>query len=400
MSTRKRSLSASSASRWFGCSASVDLVKNVPRAKDTEFSTGGTNAHQFAEECIALNVDPMTRIGDTIEVFNRFSKDNEGTTFAVTEDMATAVKVYTDWFDEMIEGVHDSNFDLEVDVDLSFIAPNMGSFIDCRIKYPFDTLIVADYKHGAGDLVSPRLNHQLLQYAIGACWSPEKQAFDKYEKIVIVIIQPRSWNSEEQIKEWVITFDELMEWVERFRASAIATVCTNNYNIGEWCKYCDAKAWCKENEKQLVPLTENINSVQVMALEKCLAVVVNEDRIKQLIKACKARVEIEVLDYRKKVPGFKVVKNKRSKKWLDPSDVARTLLDDYDERLLYKQPELNSPAQMIKSIGLEAVEPLLAPHRVTYTVAKSTDKRKEVDLDEIDPIENGGDDGLNISDAW
>lgn len=383
MAKRKLSLSASSADRWFTgrCPGSVQLARLCPRPKQNEYGKEGTNAHQLGEECIHNNVNPLDMVGEEVDEF--VFGNATGEVFVVTQDMAEAVQVYVDYITERIEGLHSSNWHLEKSCSLELIGGQDG-LIDALIMEPFDTIEIVDYKHGAGQLVDPFKNYQLLAYALGEYLEQHDQ---HYETCRITVVQPRAFDSHEAIKTWEFPFDELeSKWIPAFEKAIRHAKREDELDIkqGKWCKYCPCKAYnCpKFKTDQLPTVAAAGRDISNMPLEKVAKVAANEDLIKEFIKACQARIEMEMLDFKNPVSGFKIVKKKRSKKYRDDNLAARELLETFDEDTLFSK-KFKTPNQLIKLIGEEAIKPYLADHFTEYTIAQESDRRKAVDPDDI-----------------
>ena len=99
-------------------------------------------------------------------------------------------------------------------------------------------LCVADYKYGFG-LVEVKENWQLLSYAIGEVIR-RGQAFNE---IVLTIYQPRAHHEEGWVRDWIISYSELLRYKEKIelRMQEI-TDGKKDLQTGEHCKYCKGAA--------------------------------------------------------------------------------------------------------------------------------------------------------------
>lgn len=161
---------------------------------------------------------------------------------------------------------HASN-GIEIDDDMKFYAkqtveeiiPRAQSEILCETKVKWVTrsgiviqgssdicytlddnkiLCIDDFKYG-WNIVNVRENWQLLGYAIGEVIR-RQQAFDH---IILRILQPRPHHEDGTIREWKISYDQLLEYKEQIEkrmdqiAAGFAQLVT-----GSQCKYCPAAA--------------------------------------------------------------------------------------------------------------------------------------------------------------
>jgi hypothetical protein len=118
-----------------------------------------------------------------------------------------------------------------------------------------DTLYIDDLKYGWG-IVEVKGNWQLLGYAIGEVIR-RGQAF---KKIVLTIRQPRPHHELGPIREWVLTYDDLLQWKEKidYRLDQIANG-DQTLTTSDRCKYCPAGAVCPALSKAMYKSVEVVN---------------------------------------------------------------------------------------------------------------------------------------------
>lgn len=99
-------------------------------------------------------------------------------------------------------------------------------------------LCIEDLKYGYG-IVEVEENWQLLGYAIGEVIRLGRA----FEKISLKIHQPRAHHEDGSSREWLITYQELLEYKERIekRMEEIANG-DRTLQTSEHCKYCDGAA--------------------------------------------------------------------------------------------------------------------------------------------------------------
>ena len=115
--------------------------------------------------------------------------------------------------------------------------------VDATIAEPFGTLEVVDYKYGAGIVVEPEDNTQLLLYAIGAA-----HEFDyNFEDVKLTIIQPRAPHALGPIRSWTTSIENLKKWATVFRQAVIACEEPDApLKAGDHCRFCRAASTCPE----------------------------------------------------------------------------------------------------------------------------------------------------------
>lgn len=145
---------------------------------------------------------------------------------------------------EFIYGLHrkteGSEGMVETRVYLDFIHKEMFGTFDGAVVEHFGTLHVFDYKYGAGKMVSPKENLQMIFYAIGLAhryhWN--------FKRVRVWIIQPRIKGYDGPLF-WDVPILDLRTYVARFR-EAVERVERepDTYVEGTYCHWCKAKPVC------------------------------------------------------------------------------------------------------------------------------------------------------------
>ena len=99
-----------------------------------------------------------------------------------------------------------------------------------------------DYKHGKGVEVSAEGNTQLSLYSLGAL-----EIFDgiyDIDRVCVHIFQPRKSN----VVNSMMDKSDLYEWAdtELTQKAQLAYEGKGDFSCGEWCRFCKAKAECRE----------------------------------------------------------------------------------------------------------------------------------------------------------
>jgi hypothetical protein len=237
--------SASGSERWLNCPYSVAAEEKAPPSKDSFWSKEGTLAHECLEAKLSGKPYP--------------------TSFDVTEEMIghverAAAKV------RAILNSFGGRMLVEKRVWATFIHPEMFGTCDVIIAGNDRTLHIIDFKYGAGHVISPVKNTQLIQYALSAA---ESYDWD-FDRVKHWILQPRSgtdWH-----KSWTIPIEELMTFwlplwhkgVERVKRGS------DRPAPGSYCHWCRAKLTCPAktatrvekitNEFNQSPLTNEVQT--------------------------------------------------------------------------------------------------------------------------------------------
>lgn len=217
--------SASGSERWLNCPGSIALSEKAPPQKESSYAKEGTDAHTCFE-VIAKNPTkdvtkmlmrnfPNTMVRDALVSFNTMVKES---------DMQSS-------FD----------FLCETKVSLEFVEPDMFGTVDAAFVEHYGTLYVWDFKYGAGRVVEPDNNSQLIYYALGLA---HKFNFD-FEKVVIGVIQPRIIHKKGIARTWDISIPELRKWTDIFKEGVEAAKDPYaDLKLGRWCFFCPAQSIC------------------------------------------------------------------------------------------------------------------------------------------------------------
>lgn len=216
--------SASGSERWLNCPGSIALSQKVPPSPDTKWSIEGTTAHTVLETVMKNNGSKAV-IGILLKQYPKTMVDH-------------AVTTYLHIVDLMPEG---SQLLCETEVRLDFVEKGMFGTDDAAIIELFGTLWVIDYKYGAGRLVDPEENTQMIYYGLGLA-----HKFDfNFEKVRLAIAQPRIVHRDGFFRTWDISIKELKSWTGKFKEGVAA--CKDPFaplNPGRWCYFCPAQDIC------------------------------------------------------------------------------------------------------------------------------------------------------------
>ena len=231
MAVKHAVLSASSSERWLNCPPSARLCEAY-EDKGSDYAAEGTDAHALCEfrlkQALEIPAD------DPIENLSWYN-----------EEMEDCAAGYAAYVSELLETAKQACADpvilIEQRVDFSRWVQDGFGTADC-IVIADGVLNIVDYKHGKGVEVSAVDNPQMMLYALGAL-----EIFDgiyDIDSVRMTIYQPRKSN----ISVCVMEKDGLLEWAQNdltYKAK-LAYEGGGDFHCGEWCRFCKAKAECRE----------------------------------------------------------------------------------------------------------------------------------------------------------
>lgn len=181
-----------------------------------------------------------------------------------------------------------------------------------------DTLYIDDAKYG-WSLVNEKENWQLLGYAIGEVIRRQKA----FKFISMRILQPRPHHEDGPIREWRITYDELLGYKERIEKRMLEIANGDDSLVtGSQCKYCPAAPKCPALNKAFYRGVELVHEfVQDNVDNKELSFQLDLiKRIEELVKIKKDSIE-ELAKTRiaagQVIPNYVAIQNYSDRKWKD-----------------------------------------------------------------------------------
>lgn len=222
---RKHSkFSASGAERWHQCPSSVALEEASPPSGDNFFSREGTLAHEVLEALLNRTALPK-------------SFDVSPEMIAHCERAANKIRA--------LKTASEGILLVEKKVFAQFIHPEMFGTCDAIIPGGDGTLHIIDFKYGAGHIVKPENNKQLIQYALSVAESYDWQ----FDFVKCWILQPRA--GDDWHKHWTISMTNLKQkWLPIWQA-AVKRVESGKTKPtpGGWCHFCRAKNICPAKQE-------------------------------------------------------------------------------------------------------------------------------------------------------
>lgn len=347
--TAHAKLSASAAARWLACPPSVAMSEGYPDSA-SRYAAEGTLAHALAEADLVRHfnkgVGPVKYNKMRSKLIAQHTWEGESLYAA---EMDKYVAVYTDYVKQVAMAYPSRPFVyLEKRVDFSTWVPGGFGTADCLIIYG-NELRVIDLKYGKGVPVRAEDNPQMMLYALGAY-----DAFKllcRIEKVTLTIVQPRL----DGVSEWSLSVDDLLAFGEKVKPLAeMADKGEGDFNPGEHCRFCKARAVCRARADygiKLTPMTKQETNTlsndeigHYLDVGKGVAAWLSELQEYALSQCLNGNV----------VAGWKAVEGTSRRAWRDGDAAFKAIVDSgVDEALLYERKPL-SLAQVEKLVGKKA----------------------------------------------
>ena len=366
-------LSASSSERWINCPPSARLCENYPD-KGSDYAAEGTDAHTLCEYRLKLALGIPTK--NPIEDLGWYN-----------EEMEECAAAYTAYVMELVEAAKQSGSTptvlIEQRVDFSRWVESGFGTADC-IVIANRILNIVDYKHGQGVEVSAVDNSQMKLYALGALEIID-YLYD-IEEIQMTIFQPRKSN----VSVDRISRDDLLEWAdgELTQQAQLAFEGKGEFSCGEWCRFCKAKAECRERANANLALAQ---------LEFQLPALLDDEEIAEILGKLDALVSwaTDVKEYAlqqaisgKAWTGWKLVEGRSNRRYTNENAVIAAVVqagyDPFEKKVL-------GITAMQKALGKARFDELLSPYiekpQGKPTLVPESDKRPAMNTAKNDFME-------------
>ena len=366
-------LSASSSERWINCPPSARLCEAY-EDKGSDYAAEGTDAHALCEFRLkqALGIPAESPI-ENLSWYN--------------EEMEDCAQGYAAYVVELLETAKQTCSDpvvmIEQRVDFSHWVPGGFGTGDC-ICIAEGLLNIVDLKYGAGIEVSAGHNPQMMLYALGAL-----EIFDgiyDIDTVRMTIFQPRKSN----VNVYEMSKDDLLKWAdtELTQKAQLAYEGQGNFSCGEWCRFCKAKAECRERaEANLALARYEFQSPALLDDEKIADILGKVDALTAWASDVKEYALQQAVSG-KEWTGWKLVEGRSNRKYTNDAVVAATVenagFDPYERKVL-------GITAMQKLLGKSRFEELLAPYiekpQGKPTLVPESDKRPAMNTAKSDFME-------------
>lgn len=407
---------ASSMYRWSACPGSVRLSEGIV-SKSSVYADEGSDAHALGAYCLTEGEDAAQWVDLPVNF--------EGRKFTPTTEMAEAVQVYLDTVRGYLasdpgKGRNGPILKVEQRFDLSEVYPGCFGTSDATIWLPkTQTLIVIDYKHGAGipvpvvkgDVVNPQLQY----YGLGALLASNYPA----KRVRLVIVQPRCGDG--LPSEYEMDAVDLIDFRADLKAFAEATAQPDAPLVpGDHCRFCPAAAMCPALVQMAQDMARLEFSRPSLGLcghpgcnlpvydtpggtacadghggapivqppsglsydpEKLRLALDSREPLKAWLK------QLDEFAYREAEAGrppigYKLVAKRATRKWRNPGEVVDALqAQGVKPEVFNEVPSLKSPTQLEKLIDKKILAPFIVSESSGHVLAPESDKRPAVKLD-------------------
>ena len=366
-------LSASSSERWINCPPSARLCEAY-EDKGSDYAAEGTDAHTLCEYRLKQALGIPTE--DPIENLSWYN-----------EEMEECAAGYAAYVVELLETAKQTCSDpvvmIEQRVDFSrWVQEGFGT-ADC-ILIADGVLNIVDYKHGKGVEVSAEGNTQLSLYSLGAL-----EIFDgiyDIDRVCVHIFQPRKSN----VVSFMMDKADLYQWAdtELTEKAQLAYEGQGSFSCGEWCRFCKAKAECRERaEANLALARYEFQSPALLDDEEIVDILGKVDALTAWASDVKEYALQQAISGKEWI-GWKLVEGRSNRKYTSEAAVATTVegagFDPYERKVL-------GVTAMQKMLGKTRFEELLAPYiekpQGKPTLVPESDKRPAMNTAKNDFME-------------
>ena len=364
MAAHSKIVGGSTAKRVIACPGSVALCAAMPPKPSSPYADEGTLLHNaIASILTSENAGPTNVIGMTYEgvVLTQELYD---------EKLLPAYQAL-----DIVDPNGMMEFEVEAEVSFGKYLPGVFGFADVvgRIS---NKAIVADWKFGDGVGVSVEENEQLMFYAAAAMRTKETAwVFDGATEIELMIIQPTVGG----LKRWTTTPQRIKAFEKDLKAAVKASAKPDaKLVVGEHCRWCAAKPICPKMtgavDRALKLQIEGLDVTHINAYLK------NAELLEGWISDLRA-VAFQMLEKGVKLPDWKLVQKRGTRKWTDESQAKAALLALGVTESDVTKTELLSPAQaekVLKKHKLALPEEVITSVSSGTTLAPRDDPRLEV----------------------
>ena len=366
-------LSASSSERWLNCPPSARLCEAY-EDKGSYYTAEGTDAHTLCEFRLKQALGMPTE--DPIENLSWYN-----------EEMEECAAGYADYVVELLETAKltcsDPVIMIEQRVNFSRWVPDGFGTADC-IVIADGVMNICDYKHGKGVEVSAAANPQMMLYALGAL-----EIFDgiyDIDTVRMTIFQPRKAN----VSVYEMEKADLLEWADTdlTQKAKLAYEGQGDFRCGEWCRFCKAKAECRERAAANLELARYDFQTPALLDDEEIAVILGKVDALTAWASDVKEYALQRAISGKEWTGWKLVEGRSNRKYTNDAVVAATVenagFDPYERKVL-------GVTAMQKMLGKSRFEELLAPYiekpQGKPTLVPESDKRPAMNTAKNDFME-------------
>ncbi len=367
-------LSPSAAHRWLNCTPSARLELQFPD-KAGSAASEGTLAHRLGELLIRYRTKQVTK-PVYVKALAAIHADPQFEPAMMEYAEGYAVFVL-EQFSEAKSHTKDAMLFLEQKLNLTDYIPEGFGTGDVVIIAD-GTMTIIDLKYGKGVPVSAEQNKQMMLYSLGGL-----RDFDfiyDIRKVKMVIYQPRL----DSISSFEMTVTNLRAWAESelIPRAALAFEGNGDFNPGDHCRFCKAKAVCRAFAEFNLELAKHEFKDAALLKDMEISEILDRaDTFTQWLAAVEEWALNEAVNNNKKWPGYKLVEGRSNRTYVDEEKVASKLLSaGLTENIIYIKKLLGITA-MEKALGKsefsKQLNDLVVKPPGKPTLVPESDKRPE-----------------------
>ena len=351
MSTKHARCSASSAFRWINCPGSVTLSEQCPDPGSSNYADEGTLAHSLGELKLRRWLKEISK-----SRYERELVDIQASEYYDGE-MQEAIDFYVDTvLEEYAAAGGGAILMVEQRLDLSrWIPEGFGTGDAVIISITGHYIQIIDFKYGKGIKVEALENPQLRLYGLGA--ADLFEGLYDFDTVKTTIVQPRlnHVSSEES------SLKDLLLWADEDVAprAIMAMEGTDYLAAGDWCRFCPAKAVCRERASANLELARyEFRRPLLLTDEEIGEVLQKANELQKWVADVSAYALDQALAGRH-FAGWKLVEGRSVRKYADDLRVADALkAAGFDEAMLYER-KLYGITAMEKTVGKKRLTEIL-----------------------------------------
>lgn len=247
--------------------------------------------------------------------------------------------------------------------------------VDFLAHFPFDRILIVDFKHGAGVPVEATDNPQLIAYALGALNMVEPD----FDRVDLVIIQPRAPHSSGPVRVHTMSPEEVSKWGEQIDAAiGEASKPLGRIKPGPHCRFCPAASICPALTFATKAIARVADGPPPEEVERLARVLDQAERVEAFLAACR-EAAIGLLENGLPVPGWKLVAKRSRRVWADEEVTVRRLKSRGFKQTDYFDQKLKGLKEIEKLLGKETVDKLTTKPDAGTTLAAITDPRPGIE---------------------
>lgn len=321
--------SPSRSEQFILCRGSGNLLGRVPPTLDDQYTIEGNKAHRVLEAGLRAKAqNAQEAISASPYAQEKFSADFRSAINTALDYVWNTIDTI-----DLIYGDAVLFIETEVNPPIDSAPGEAGGFCDIAIHSAKGRLLyVVDYKHGVGISKAVQGNTQVKQYAAGFLFDERKFVdSNNIDVVTLVIIQPRSFHPDGDIREYNTTVFEIYDYLiyldgvieEALKPDAPLTP-------GETqCRFCAARFSCPALAlKSIQVLNPHATAVEQVSrsklpepssldLQRLSYIKQMKPLVMQWFKGVEDAVETMMLSG-VAVPGLKIVEAKPVRRWYGP----------------------------------------------------------------------------------